>query len=60
MHALEGAEGLVDKVLAVVVTQILGPDHSVHIRLHQLLNQVAVCRKKQKKKRGKQKKEGVV
>lgn len=60
VHALEGTKGLVDKVLAVVVAQILGPDHSVHIRLHKLLNQVAVCGKQQKKKRGKQKKEGVV
>lgn len=42
VHTLEGAECLVDEVLAVVVAQILGPDHSMHIRLHQLLNQVPV------------------
>jgi hypothetical protein len=45
VHTLEGAECLVDKVLAMVVAQILGPDHSVHIRLHQLLNQVSVVQK---------------
>ena len=40
VHALEGAECLIDKILTVVITQVLGPDHPVHIRLHQLLNQV--------------------
>jgi hypothetical protein len=31
---------LVNEVLAVVVTQILRPDHSMEIRLHQLLDEV--------------------
>lgn len=37
VHSLEGSQGLVDKVLAVVVGQVLGADDTVHIRLHQFL-----------------------
>ncbi|KAI6751336.1 hypothetical protein HG531_006032 [Fusarium graminearum] len=37
VHRLEGSEGLVDEVLAVVVGKILCADDTVHIRLHQLL-----------------------
>lgn len=40
VHALEGAESLVDKILTVVVAEVLGPDDSVHVCLHQLLDQV--------------------
>lgn len=40
VHALEGTESLVDKVLAMVVAEVLGPDDSVHVCLHQLLDQV--------------------
>jgi hypothetical protein len=44
VHALEGTKGLIDKVLTMIVTQILGPDHSMHVGLHQLLNQIAAGR----------------
>lgn len=37
MHGLQGAEGLVDEVLAVVVGEILGSNDTVHVRLHELL-----------------------
>ena len=37
MHGLECTQGLVDKVLAVVVRQILCPNNAVHIGLHQFL-----------------------
>ena len=40
MHGLEGTESLVDEVLAVVVGQILGTYNAVHIRLHELLDEV--------------------
>lgn len=40
VHALEGTKCLVDKVLAMVVAEVLGPDDSVHVCLHQLLDQV--------------------
>lgn len=40
VHALEGTKCLVDKVLAMVVAEVLGPDNSVHVCLHQLLDQV--------------------
>jgi hypothetical protein len=31
---------LVDEVLTMIVTQVLRPDHSVEIRLHQFLDEV--------------------
>jgi hypothetical protein len=37
VHSLEGAEGLVDEVLAVVIRQILCANNTVHIGLHKLL-----------------------
>lgn len=40
VHRLEGAQGLVDKVLAVVIGQILCSNDAVHVGLHQLLNQI--------------------
>jgi hypothetical protein len=40
VHSLQSTKGLVDEVLAVVVGQILGTDNAVHIRLHQLLDEV--------------------
>ena len=38
VHRLERAQRLVDEVLAVVVCEVLGPNHSVQIRLHELLD----------------------
>ena len=40
VEGLEGAEGLVDKVLGVVVGEVLGADDAVHVGLHQLLDEV--------------------
>jgi len=40
VHSLEGAEGLVDKVLAVVIRQILCANNTVHIGLHKLLDEI--------------------
>lgn len=40
MHCLESSEGLIDEVLAVIVRQLLGSDDSVHICLHQFLDQI--------------------
>jgi hypothetical protein len=38
VQRLEGAQGLVDKVLCVVVGQILCTNNAVHVGLHQLLD----------------------
>jgi len=40
VHGLESTEGLVYKVLTVVVREVLGADDSVHVCLHQLLNEI--------------------
>lgn len=40
VHGLEGAQGLVDEVLAVVVGQFLSANDTVHVSLHELLNEV--------------------
>jgi len=40
VHTLECTQGLVDKVLAMVVTQVLCPDHPVHVCLHEFLDQI--------------------
>ena len=37
VHGLESSKGLVDKVLAVVVGEVLGADDSMHVCLHQFL-----------------------
>ena len=41
VQGLEGAEGLVDEVLRVVIREVLGTDDAVHVRLHQLLDHYA-------------------
>ena len=38
VQGLEGAEGLVDEVLWVVVREVLCPDDTVHVGLHELLD----------------------
>ena len=38
MESLERTEGLVNKVLSVVVGKVLGTDHSVHIGFHEFLD----------------------
>ena len=40
VHSLEGAESLVDEVLAVVVRKLLCADDAVHVSLHELLDEV--------------------
>lgn len=40
MKGFEGAESLVDKVLAVVIRKYLSSDDSVHVSFHELLDQV--------------------
>ena len=40
VHGLQGTESLVNEVLAVIIGQILGTDNAVHVRLHELLNEV--------------------
>lgn len=40
VHGLEGAEGLVDEVLAMIVGEILGANDTVHIRFHELLDKI--------------------
>jgi len=40
VHGLESSESLIDKVLAVVIRQVLSADDPVHVGLHKLLNQV--------------------
>lgn len=40
VHRLQGAEGLVDKVLAVIIAKVLCADHTVHVGFHQLLDKV--------------------
>lgn len=40
LKVLLHSTNLVDEVLAVIVTQILCPDHSMKIRLHQFLDEV--------------------
>lgn len=37
VHGFQCPEGLVDEVLAVVVGEVLGADDTVHVSLHQLL-----------------------
>ena len=37
VHGFEGAEGLIDEVLTMIVGKILGADDTVHIRFHELL-----------------------
>ena len=39
MHGFEGAKGLVDEVLTVIVRKILGADDAMHVRFHELLEQ---------------------
>jgi hypothetical protein len=43
VHCLESAEGLVDKVLAVVVGEVLGSDDAVHVCFHEFLDEVDFC-----------------
>lgn len=31
---------LINKILTMIITQLLGPNHPMHIRLHQLLHQI--------------------
>jgi len=38
VQRLEGAQGLVDEILGVIIRQVLCSDHTVHIGLHELLN----------------------
>ena len=40
MHCLEGAEGLVNEVLAVVVGEVLRANDTVHICFHELLDEI--------------------
>lgn len=42
VHSLEGAEGLVDEILAVVVREVLRADNAMHIRLHEFLSVVNI------------------
>lgn len=44
VHCFEGAEGLVDKVLAVVVGEVLGSDDAVHVGFHEFLDEVDFCK----------------
>jgi hypothetical protein len=37
VHGLEGAKGLVDEVLAMVVGEFLGADNAMHVSLHEFL-----------------------
>lgn len=37
VHSLEGAQCLVDKVLAVIIGEILGAYDTVHVCFHELL-----------------------
>lgn len=48
MHAFEGTQSLVDKVLAMIITQILGPDYSMHVSLHQFLNKIATGKRRRR------------
>lgn len=41
VHRLQGAEGLINEVLAVVVRQVLRADNAVHVRLHEFLSAVS-------------------
>jgi hypothetical protein len=41
VHRFQGAESLIDEVLAVVVGEVLSSDDSVHISLHELLYKVS-------------------
>lgn len=43
VHRLQRSECLVDKVLAMIIGQILGTDDTMHVGLHQFLNQVDLC-----------------
>lgn len=40
MHRLQGTQRLVNEVLAVVIGQLLCTNYSVHIGLHELLNEI--------------------
>lgn len=40
VHGFQGTQGLVDEVLAVVVGEVLCADDAVHVRLHELLDEV--------------------
>jgi hypothetical protein len=40
VESFEGSESLIDEILAVVVGEFLCANDTVHIRLHQLLNEV--------------------
>lgn len=40
VHRLEGAQRLVDEVLAVVVRELLCADDAVHVGLHELLDEI--------------------
>jgi len=40
MHCLEGAEGLVDEVLAVVIGKVLGANDAVHVCFHEFLDEI--------------------
>ena len=38
MECLESSEGLIDKVLGMIVRKILRPNNAVHVSLHELLD----------------------
>jgi len=47
VHGFERTQSLVDEVLAVVVGELLRADDSVHVSLHELLNEINLCERLQ-------------
>lgn len=43
MEGFEGTKGLVYKVLAMVVAELLGTDDTMEVSLHKLLNEIDLC-----------------
>lgn len=43
VHGLECSKSLIDEILAMVVGEVLSPDHAVHISLHEFLDEIDLC-----------------
>ena len=52
VQRFECAKGLIDEVLSVVIREVLRSDHTMHIRLHELLDHWKMQAKADDQRRG--------